>query len=262
LLDFLTFGTEKLQLFLLVSFRAAGLFIAAPILGNKSIPKMVKLGLAVILALIMVPVAGKTSLPVVESIWDLAILAFKEALVGFIIGLFFALLFISIRMAGNFIGFQIGLMIANILDPDTNSNVSLAGEFWFIVAVLIFLIIDGHHAIISAFGDSYHLVPVGYFNFSGSAGEMLIHYTAYTFVIAIKLAAPVLITLFLTTVALGVVARTVPQMNIFIVGIPLKIGIGFLVMATSLPIFRFIVVKMIHYLDSEVGVLLHSIGTA
>ncbi|MFH2036182.1 MAG: flagellar biosynthetic protein FliR [Candidatus Zixiibacteriota bacterium] len=262
MLDFLTFGTEKLQLFLLVSFRAAGLFIAAPIIGNNSVPQMVKVGLAIILAMIMVPVAGKSTILVVESVWVLAMLAFKEALVGFIIGLFFSLLFIGIRMAGNIIGFQIGLMIANIMDPETNSNVSLAGEFWFIVATLIFLVIDGHHAIISAFRDSYHLVPVGYFNFTGGAGEMLIHYSAYTFVIAIKLAAPVIITLFLTTVALGVVARTVPQMNIFIVGIPLKIGIGFLVMATALPIFRFMIVKMIHFLDSEVGILLHSIGTA
>jgi flagellar biosynthetic protein FliR len=261
LLEFLTYEADKIQLFLLIAFRAGGMFIAAPILGNKSLPQTVKAGLAIILAIILIPSVAQSEIPQIDSIWLLGLLAVKEMLVGFIIGLFFTLLFIGIRMAGNIVGYQIGLMIANVLDPETNSNVSIAGEFWYIVGVLIFLAIDGHHAIISAFNDSYQLVPIGFFNFYGHAGELLIKFTSYAFVIAIKLAAPVMITLFLTTVSLGVVARTVPQMNIFIVGIPIKIGVGFLVMAASLPVFRYIVVNMVHYLDNEVGYVLKSIGT-
>jgi len=261
LLDFLTIGTEKLQVFFLVLFRSAGLFIAAPIIGHDAFPVRIKAGLAVMLGVILIPLASQSPLPEINSVWVLALLAVKESLVGFIIGLFFSLLFVGIRMSGNIVGYQIGLLMANILDPEANSNVSMVGEFWYVVATLIFLAINGHHAIISAFRDSYALVPIGYFNFAGNAGELLIRYTAYAFVIAIKLAAPVIISLFLTSVALGVVARTVPQMNIFIVGIPIKIGVGFLVMAASLPVFRFMVVKMVNYLDSEVMVIIRSIGT-
>lgn len=261
MLEFITYGTDKLQVFLLVSFRAAGLFIVSPILGHKSIPPTIKVGLAMILAVILVPVVSETTNLEISSLWLLAGLAAKEMLVGFIIGLFFAFLFIAIRMSGNIAGYQMSLLIANIMDPESNSNVSLVGEFWYILATLIFLAIDGHHAIISAFADSYKLIPIGVFNFSGPAGELLIRYSAYTFTIAIKIVAPVMITLFLTTVSLGIVARTVPQMNIFIVGIPLKIGVGFLVMAAALPIFRYIVEKMVHYLDGEVATLLYSIGT-
>lgn len=261
MLDFITFGAEKLQIFLLTSFRAAGLFIIAPVIGHKSIPPMIKAGLAIVLALIMIPFASGSELPEINSIWLLALLAGKEMLVGFIIGLVFTLLFIAIRMGGNIVGYQIGLIIANIFDPESNSNTSIVGEFWYIIGILIFLAIDGHHAIISAFADSYRMVPVGVFNFAGSAGELLIRFTAYAFTIAIKMAAPVIITLFLSEVALGVVARTVPQMNIFIVGIPLKVGIGFFILATALPVFKYMLEKTSHFLDGEVTKILYSIGT-
>ncbi len=259
--EFVTYSAAKLETFLLISFRAAGLFIIAPIIGHRLIPPIIKAGLAIILAIVLIPVASQASIPQIDSIWVLAGLAAKEMLVGFIIGFFFSILFTSVQMAGNLVGYQIGLAIVNVMDPDSGSEVSIIGEFWFIVAALIFLTIDGHHAIISAFADSYRLIPVGVFNFNGSAGEFIIRFSAYSFVMAIKLAAPVVITLFLTEVALGVVARTAPQMNIFIVGLPLKIGVGFLVMATSLPVFRFVIDKSVIFLDGEVLKLMHKMGT-
>jgi flagellar biosynthetic protein FliR len=261
LFEFVTYSAAKLETFLLISFRAAGLFIIAPIIGHRLIPPIIKAGLAIILAIVLIPVASQASIPQIDSIWVLAGLAAKEMLVGFIIGFFFSILFTSVQMAGNLVGYQIGLAIVNVMDPDSGSEVSIIGEFWFIVAALIFLTIDGHHAIISAFADSYRLIPVGVFNFNGSAGEFIIRFSAYSFVMAIKLAAPVVITLFLTEVALGVVARTAPQMNIFIVGLPLKIGVGFLVMATSLPVFRFVIDKSVIFLDGEVLKLMHKMGT-
>ncbi len=262
MLDFLNFTTEQIEIFLLISFRAAGLFIAAPVIGHQTIPVRIKAAFAILLAMVLIPVAGQQTLPQIDSIWLLAGLAVKEMMVGFIIGFFFALLFIGVRIGGNIIGYQIGLIIASLLDPETNSNESMVGEFMYILATLIFLAIDGHHYIISAFADSYKAVPVGVFNVNGPTGELIIRYTAVVFTIAFKLGAPVIITLFLTTVALGVVARTAPQMNIFIVGIPIKIGIGFLVMATSLPIFRAMLEKFIYYLDDNIRIVMRGIGTA
>jgi flagellar biosynthetic protein FliR len=259
LFEFVTYSADKLQTFLLVSFRAAGLFLIAPVLGHRLIPTMIKAGLAIMLAIILIPVAGQTP---IASIWLLVVLAAKEMLVGFVIGFAFSILFSAIQMGGSLVGYQIGLSMVNLADTEAGTEVSIVGEFWFIVAILIFLMIDGHHAIISAFADSYKLVPVGVFNFSGPALDMLIRFTAYSFVIAIKISAPVVITLFLTEVALGVVARTVPQMNIFIVGIPMKIGIGFLVMAISLPVFRLIVDKSVQFLDGEVMNLMRCLGSA
>jgi flagellar biosynthetic protein FliR len=210
----------------------------------------------------MIPVASPLQPLQIDSVWVLGGLAAKEMLIGFIIGYFFSLLFIGVQIGGSIVGYQIGLAIVNVYDPESGGEVSLVGEFWFLVAVLIFLAIDGHHSIISAFADSYRLIPVGVFNFAGSAGEFIIRFSAYSFVMAVKLAAPVIITLFLTEVALGVVARTAPQMNIFIVGLPLKIGVGFLVIATSLPVFRYIVEKTVAFLDGEALTLMKHIGAA
>ena len=129
------------------------------------------------------------------------------------------------------------------------------------MTTIIFLAIDGHHAIISALADSYQLLPVGAVSFSGPAGETIIRITAYAFTMAVKISAPIVITLFLVSVSLGVVARTVPQMNIFIVGMPLKIGIGFLVMAMVLPLFKNIVNNTLNYLDSQVLAVLAGMST-
>jgi len=251
-LEFLTYGADKLQTLLLISFRAGGLFITAPVFSHNSIPPTIKAGFAILLAIVLIPLASQVPFPAVESVWLLGLLAAKELLVGFVIGFFFSLLFSGIRMAGGIVGFQQGLLIANVIDPDAGSQVSIVAEFWILIGTVIFLAIDGHHAIISALADSYKVLPVGLADFSGPAGEMLIRFSAYSFTIAIKICAPIMITLFLVSVSLGVVARTVPQMNIFIVGMPLKIGIGFLVMAAALPLFKTVIDQTLYYLDSQV----------
>ncbi|UCD17098.1 MAG: flagellar type III secretion system protein FliR [Candidatus Zixiibacteriota bacterium] len=259
--EFITYGTEKLQTFLLVAFRAGGLFIMAPVFAHRTIPPLIKAGFAIMLAIMLVPVASRVPLPQITSVWQLTLFAAKEMLIGVIIGLFFSLLFFAVRITGNIVGYQVGLIMANIFDPNSNSQFSMVSEFYFVLATLLFLAIDGHHAVISALADSYKIVPLGVFNFTGPAGELLIRFSAYAFTVAIKIGAPVIITLFIMEVALGVVARTVPQMNIFLVGIPLKIGVGFLVLSIALPVFRFMVEKTIGYLDREVMTVLYSIGT-
>ncbi len=258
--EFVTYGAEKLQIFLMVTIRAAGMFVMAPVLGDKAIPPMIKAGFAILLAIVLIPVASRVALPPVDSIWQLVLFAIKEFLVGAIIGLFFTLLFVGVRMAGDIVGYQIGLMMANIMDPNTNSQHSLVSEFYYLLAVLIFLAIDGHQAVISALADSFKLIPIGTFAADGTLGEQLIRFTAHTFIIGLKVGAPVIVTLFMTSVALGVVARTVPQMNIFLVGIPLKIIVGFAVMAVALPITKYVIVNSLNYLNESVLGLMQGVG--
>ncbi|MCP4703399.1 MAG: flagellar type III secretion system protein FliR [candidate division Zixibacteria bacterium] len=261
MLDFLTYGADKLQTLLLITFRAGGLFLTAPILGHHSIPMTIRAGFAVVLAIVLIPFASQAPMPAVESIWLLALLAAKELMVGLILGFLFSLLFSGIRMGGGIVGFQMGLLMANVLDPEAGSQISVIAEFWIVIASLIFLAIDGHHAIIAAFADSYKLLPVGAVSFTGPAGEAIVRMSAYAFTMAVKISAPIVITLFLVSVSLGVVARTVPQMNIFIVGMPLKIGIGFLVMAMVLPIFKNIINHTMIYLDNQVLAVLAGMST-
>lgn len=262
MLEFVTYTADKVQALLLISLRAAGLFISAPLISRRSIPTTIKAGLTVLLAILLIPAVATDQLPQFSSIWLLAALGVKELLVGLIIGFFFSLLFLGMRMAGGIIGYQSGLMMAQVMDPDASEQVSMVAEFWVILGTLIFLAIDGHHAIISGFADSYKVLPINAAAFTGPAGDMLIKYSAYAFVIAVKISAPVMITLFLVSVSLGVIARTVPQMNIFIVGIPIKIGIGFLIMAISLPIFKVLIDKSLYLLDNQVLTLISGLAGA
>ena len=261
--DFVNFGADKLQLLLLIIIRTSGMVVAAPVFGDTGIPRMLRVGLVLLLSLVLVPVLGNiTTAPVAESLWQLAGFVLNELLVGVIIGMMFRFLFIAALTAGGLIGYQIGFMMANMFDQSFSSQVSLIGRFWYIIAILLFLAINGHHLIINAFAESYAVIPPGAVGIYGSAGELIIKYSAYVFVIALKIAAPVMVTLFLTDVALGTIAKTMPTMNVFFVGFPIKIGVGMMVMAMALPIFAYVMERALQYFDSGLGELLKVIGQA
>jgi len=216
--------------------RVSGFFISAPFFGHRAIPSALKVPIVLTLAFAVGPLVTGLGPVQPASLWQLAGWAICELVTGAIIGFGFAALFWAVRMAGDIIGLQMGFAIVNVIDPNSTEQVSLIGEFKYILAILILLIVDGHHLMIAALLDSYRLIPIGAAHFGDDAFNQLIRLTATVFVTAVKIGAPVMITLLLTDVALGIVARTVPQMNIFIVGFPLKIGVGFLVLGASLPL--------------------------
>jgi flagellar biosynthesis protein FliR len=261
LFDFVNFAAAKLQLFLLILLRASGLFLIAPILGHQSFPTLAKVGLAIMLSLILVSTLDKAAVPPVESLGALVGLAVREIFVGLAIGFTFALLLMAVQGAGDIVSYQMGFSMATLADPDMG-EVSILGQFWFLCGTVIFLGINGHHVIISAFNDSYALIPPGQVVLNGAFGEMMMRYSAYFFVIAIKLAAPVVITLMLIDVALGVVSRMMPTMNVFILGFGIKVGVGILIMALSLPVFSYVLQKATTYINTELYSMLAVLGKA
>ena len=260
--DFITYGSAKLELFLLIMLRTSGVFMTAPIFGHNTIPKSIKVGTVILLSMILVLSMEGTTVPKVDSLVELAGLAFKELLIGLIIGFVFMLVFLAVQGAGSIAGYQIGLHMANAFDPATQTQASLIGQFWMLLAFLIFLGVNGHHLIIGAFVDSYRAVGPGMIEFHGTVGEAMIKYTGYLLLITLKVVAPVMVTLFLVDISLGTLARMMPTMNVFFVGIPLKIAIGLTVLALSLPVFSYVLDKSIGYLDRELHVLFLTIGKA
>ncbi len=259
--EFLSYGAERLQAFLLVNFRVSGLLLAAPIIGRASLPVVVKLGLAVTLAIFMMPLVLSVPLPAFHSLVDLTALGIKELLVGVLIGLVMKLLFYSAQAAGSIVGFQSGLSIANIVDPSTRENVNMIGEVWFLIASIIFLAINGHLLVISALADSYRIVPLGTAVFGADAVDLIMRITTILFGMALKFAAPVLVTVFLVDVTMGVLARTIPQMNIFVIGIPIKIAVSLIMLAASLPVFAWVLTRMTEFLDRHIDAMLMTLAT-
>lgn len=263
LFDFINYSSEQLIILILVIVRTSGLFIMAPVLGDKTIPKLIKVGMALLLSLVLLPVVpNPEAMPEVTSLWQLLGYVFNEILIGFIIGLFFRFIFIGVMIGGAIIGYQVGFMFAMTFDNNQAAQVSIISRFWYIIAVLFFLAINGHHMIISAFAQSFDLIPLGNINNAASVGEMIIQYSAYMFVIGIKVASPIMITLFLIDVSLGTISKMMPTMNVFFIGMPVKAGVGVLMMAMSLPLFVYVIEKSVTYFNDGLSDLLYSIGKA
>ena len=204
---------------------------------NRSIPLLFKLALAFATSIILFPLLELNPISVSTSLVALGIGVAGETLLGFVIGFSVKLIFSGIQLAGQLAGYQMGMSLANVMDPDSSEQVPLLAQFNNLIALLIFMSINAHYWFIKALTHSYLLVPPLSVHFSGSLMEQLIQMAGNMFVIAIEVGAPVIAAMLLTSVAFGLVARTVPQMNVFIVAMPLKIGVGLLFMGFGLPYF-------------------------
>jgi flagellar biosynthetic protein FliR len=140
-------------------------------------------------------------------------------------------------MAGDMVGFQMGLSIANIIDPMTSDQVSIITELQYLIAMLVFLAVDAHHFFFSAIIQSYSIINPLAFHFSGQLMQYIFDFSKDMFIIAIKLGAPLIAVMLFTSIGLGIVARTVPQINVFIVGMPLQIAIGLIFLGITAPMF-------------------------
>jgi len=256
MLDLWSVTAERLELFLLVLFRLGGFFVTAPFWGHARIPRRLRVAIALILAWLSSPLVSSAGFSAVEDVTALAGLALREVVTGGIIGFAYAILFFGVHSAGRAAGMQMGFAIVNVIDPHTQKNISILGQFKFLILMLIFLLIDGHHLILQSVFDSFRVVPLGSLSAASLVPEKLIRLSALTFVIAVKIAAPMMVTLLLIDVALGILARTVPQMQIFLVGFPLKIGVGLFVLAASIPLLSYVFSKLLLQVQDQTSAII------
>lgn len=231
----LSLTVSQIQIYLLVFVRVAAIMFSAPLFDSRAIPALFKIGLALSAAVLLYPLMGAGSDVSLGGFTVLGLGIVGEVLVGLIIGFTVRLIFAAVEMAGQLAGFQMGLAIANVFDPVTSTQLPIVSQMENMVAMLIFLAANAHHLVLRALAESFRIVPLLGFQFNRSLMSMLSDLTGGMFVTAVKIAAPVMVALLLTSLALGLVARVVPQMNIFIVAMPVKIVIGLVFMALALP---------------------------
>ena len=234
------FDMATFAAFLIVFARMGALMLSMPIFGSSTIPVQARVGLVGITSYIVFMVAPLPPLDMSISTWQFTVMLMGEVAVGMIIGYTTQLIFTAVQVAGQMIGFQMGFAIVNVMDPVTNSQVSVTAQFKNIFALMIFLGISGHHWLIAASAKSFELIPVMGFTPTEGLVEMMLILTKNVFFMAVKIGAPIMATLFLLNVALGLVARTVPQMNVFIVGFPLQISVGIFMIGVTAPIFYYL----------------------
>jgi flagellar biosynthetic protein FliR len=246
----------QLQTFFLIFLRVAAILMSMPIINGNSIPVLFKFGLALSASILLFPLLDLRVFPVLTDVGSFVVGAIGEILLGVIIGMAVNLIFVGLQIAGQLSGYQMGMALAEVIDPADGEQIPLLAQFFQIFAFLIFLTVNAHHWFLRALADSFHLVPPLGFRFSGSLIEQLMRIAGNMFVIAIKVGAPVIAALLLTTIALGLVARTVPQMNVFFVAMPVKIMIGLLFVGFSLPYLSSFLNAVFHKLGDMIFVLL------
>ena len=233
----LNISLPQLQLFFLIFFRVGAILMSIPVFDSKSIPLFFKIALAFATSIILFPMLRVDPVPMATSVLALAVGVTGEILLGLIIGFSVKLIFAGIQLAGQLAGYQMGMALANVMDPSSSQQVPLLAQFNNLFGLLIFISINAHYLFIRALTHSFEMVPPLNVNFSSSLMEHLIKMSGNIFVIGIQVGAPVIAALLITSVAFGLIARTVPQMNVLIVGMPLKIVIGLLFLGISLPYF-------------------------
>jgi flagellar biosynthetic protein FliR len=248
---------DLIEAFILVLIRVGSIILMIPVFGDAVVPAIVKWGLALLIALILFPLVRSGLGPLGDlELFPLALRIAGELLIGISIGLTARFIFAGIQMAGELLGFQMGFSIASVIDPTSNVQVSVVAEFQYMLSLLLFLAVDAHHIIISAISESYQVLSPLNVHYSGELLQVIIRLSQEVFMIAVKISAPIMAVLLFTNVALGVVARTVPQINIFIVSFPLQISVGLLFIGLTAPVFAQLVQRLFFGMAEKIGLLL------
>jgi flagellar biosynthetic protein FliR len=229
-------AAQFLGLFLIIS-RVSGVMIAAPIFNDQAIPTPVKVGFTFMLSLVFFPIVGRAGVPGNPNVLELVLLIAGELGVGLLIGFTAQMLFAGIALAGEVIGFQMGISMAHIFDPAFNTQVPLLSEIKTVLALMLFVSLNGHHLFIDALARSYAIAGPAHVMLGKAALGHITLVSGQMFMIGLQVGAPLIVSLLAANLAMGLVARAVPQINIFVVGFPFTIALGLLLLTASVPFF-------------------------
>ncbi|NMB46795.1 MAG: flagellar type III secretion system protein FliR [Firmicutes bacterium] len=240
--------------FLPVLVRVSGLVMASPIFGGRGVAAQVKIGLSFITAWVLYPALAETAFHI-ETVPAYYLVIIRELLVGIGLGFAVTLVFSAIYLAGQLIDVPMGFGMVNVVDPHSGLQVPIFAQFQYILAALIFLSVGGHHVLLHTLASSFVQIPIGG-ALGGNGWPMaILDIFASMFYLGVKLSLPLVTGLLLADIALGIVARAVPQINVFVVGFPAKIMIGISLFIVVLPAYVTLLAQVFGA-DGELGSIL------
>lgn len=236
-MDLFSLMQNQAGFYFLIFTRMSGLFLVAPFYGSRNVPQYLKIGFCLLITYILYPLFFRADVVLPDQLLPYLMLVAGELLVGLILGFASSLVFSALLMAGQVLDTQIGFGIVSVIDPLSEHQMPLIGNFKNMLALLVFLSTNSHHLLLSAVVDSFRLAPITGAAFHPAITDHIVTLVVGMFVIAFKICLPVLVALLLTDIALGILVRTMPQMNIFVVGVPGKIIVGIFVLSLALPFY-------------------------
>lgn len=221
-------------LFFLILSRVAGFTMTAAVFSTKGIPTVVKIGFVMTLSYLLYSIVPHSAL-IETTFMGLMLQVAFETIYGMALGFTTFLLFSAFQMAGNLIDFQAGLSMGATYDPTSQTSVSIFGKVYNWTGLMIFILLDAHHIAIRALAHTFTLIPAGSMHNIQMDATVVLKVFSGSFMSAFALSLPLVITLFMTDIVLGLIARTVPQINVFILGMPLKILVSVTLMIVLVP---------------------------
>lgn len=216
--------------------RILGLIMVAPVFGHRSIPARVKIGLGIFIALIIAP-----TLPPMPDVglgsWHGLLILVQQLLIGLAIGFIMRIVFAAVDAAGEIIGLQMGLGFASFFDPQSASQTLVVARFLNMLAVLVFLAVNAHLLMLGVLVESFQILPISTQPLASAGFFNVATYGSTVLSVGLQLALPLIAILLMTNLALGILTRSAPQLNIFAIGFPITLGVGLITLDLTLPYF-------------------------
>jgi len=245
----------NVPIFALVLCRGSGIMLAAPIFSSTAIPAQIRVALAVLLALIMYQFASQYAGALPSAVLGYVPLVLNEMGLGLVMGFAAGMLLAAMQAAGGLAAQQIGLGLGEIASPDQDEETDEMSTLFQVIGMLLFLAIDGHHWLIQALAVSYREVPIGHAHWSPAVNDTIQSGFCGLFITALRAAAPLMGIMFLVNVIVALMAKAVPQMNILLVGYPVKVFAGVVALALTFPLTLPVMRDAFQRLNSDLLVL-------
>ncbi len=251
---------EQAAAFLLVFTRVSAFLAAGPLFWLPNIPRLAKVGFAFVLTVLLFPVLD---IPLADFSggpggYGLAIA--QEACVGLVLGFICSLVFHSLTIAGQLMDVQMGFFMSYIFDPTTGAQATIASRFLFFLGMVLFLTLDGHHVMLAGLARSYDIVPALGAALKGSAAMSGIRLFAQIIALAVQIAAPVIAVVLIIDICLGILGRTSPEMNIFMLGFPVKVGLGIFILSMLVPLMGVVFRALVNMLERNLLIILKGLA--
>ncbi|HJT51707.1 MAG TPA: flagellar biosynthetic protein FliR [Nitrosospira sp.] len=224
--------------------RILALLAAAPVLGHLSIPVRVKIGLGILISIVLSPTVGP--LPKIElvSLHGLMVLS-QQILLGLAMGFAMRIVFSAVELAGEIAGLQMGLGFATLFTPQSDGSTLVLGKFLSLLATLTFLSLNGHLLMLSVLAESFNVFPISAEPMSSAGAKHLVEWGGNIFMAGLQLALPIIAAMLIVNLALGILTRASPQLNVFAVGFPITLLVGMAALMLSLPHFTPVLERLI-----------------
>jgi flagellar biosynthetic protein FliR len=255
--------TQHFDYVMLLFIRVSGILISSPIFGRQNIPRMAKIGFCLVLtSVFIVALPAPTTYPHYANVFAYGLTCTLELSFGVCLGFVMTAMFNVTMTAGAIIDMQTGFSMASIYDPQENVQTPITGNLYNIVLLILFFAVDGHLKIIQILYSTIQTVPIGMVTVPAAIAKVAMEVMSLSFMLSVMVAMPMIAAGLLLEFAMGAIIRTVPQMNMFVVGVPLKLILGLIVLISTFTVFAGFSTTIFDRLFEYVGIMFDSLKVA